>query len=581
SYERVLKEDPTDVRARLNLANLYYRREDYPRAVETFLAVAQLYEEAGATLKAIAVYKQAIKLDPDRADVFVLLADNYERHGLLNEAGSSYQHALRLLGAEGDKTRKLDVIQRILELDPDNLVDRLRLAEAYSALGQLNNAVRQFRRVAMELDRLGHAGAFQRIGERLLYHQPDDAMVAKKLATSYVRSRKPQRALSKLKIAFKHSPRDLEVLGTLVDAFEMVGQVHKAVTVLKEMARQYDKSGLTHERDDCYREILTLDPDDDSATHRVRPVVSAHEGQTIEFEEMGSGPSKRPRQQRGQRVRPPASVASTGDQPNAREDSATLEPASGQAMGPPPVPPPLPEVAPVARARGAQGRQAGQLTGVMEEGDKSAAREASMALETPPSTPISGPPTVGDLAAEVAIDQLLQDSLQEESEDAREAVEERAARPVSEVTVGDLEALFAAALDEVNSGARPPTDQGEVPVGVIDQVVSTPEAGDGPSAPAPLSDEAAYALGNGALDDGPGFDGTTDENTDVDVKVPSEQESDGPANERVLSDELQQLDFYLTRTLVEEAQSLLDDLQQRYHDHPELTRRAETLARLV
>ena len=63
AFERVLKEDPDDVRARLNLANLYYRREDFPRAVETFLEVAKVYEDSGATLKAIAVYKQAIKLD--------------------------------------------------------------------------------------------------------------------------------------------------------------------------------------------------------------------------------------------------------------------------------------------------------------------------------------------------------------------------------------------------------------------------------------------------------------------------------------------------------------------------------------
>ena len=63
---------------------------------------------------------------------------------------------------------------------------------------------------------------------------------------SYVVAAEPHRALAKLKIAFKHTPRDLEVLGTLVDAFTLLGQPHKAVTVLTEMARQYDKSGLVH-----------------------------------------------------------------------------------------------------------------------------------------------------------------------------------------------------------------------------------------------------------------------------------------------------------------------------------------------
>ena len=481
AYERVLTEDPLDVRARLNLANLYYRREDYPRAVEAFLEVAKTYEETGATLKAIAVYKQAIKLAPERADLFVLLAHNYEQHGLLNEAGSSYKQALRLLSGEGDTGDKLDVIKRILELDPVNLVDRVRLAEAYSALGHLNDAVRQFRRVALELDRLGHTQAFQRIGERLLYHQPDDAIIAKKLATSYVVAREPHRALSKLKIAFKHTPRDLEVLGTLVDAFVSLGQVHKAVTVLKEMARQYDKSGLVHERDDCYREILTLDPDHDLAIEHVRPRVSAAEGQTIQFD---------------------------GGEPAASGPQSADEP--------PPLPPPLPT-------------------------------ENDLASEPPPLPP-SRPPTTGDVAAEAAIEQMLRESLEADMVAVRDAVEGRSARPVSDKTAGQLEALFAAGLEEINPSVSP--------------------------------DERTYQGGTAADDNSPGFDAAEPERTDVDVKADTPKLRVAPSDQ-ALAEGLQKLDFYLTRTLISEAQSLLDDLQQRYHDHPELTRRAETLARMA
>jgi tetratricopeptide (TPR) repeat protein len=528
AFERVLKEDPDDVRARLNLANLYYRREDFPRAVETFLDVAKIYEDSGATLKAIAVYKQAIKLDRDRADLHVLIADNYERHGLLNEAGKSYQHALRLLGTRGDKAGKLDVIRRILELDPANLPDRVRLAEAYSGLGQLNEAVRQFRRVALELDRLGHVKAFQRIGERLLYHQPDDAIIAKKLATSYVVAREPGRALPKLKIAFKHTPRDLEVLGTLVDAFTMLGQAHKAVTVLKEMARQYEKSGLLHERDDCFREILTMDPDDDSAVERVRPTESAHEGETIEFDPHGSAPQKSP-------AAPPL------------PDSVD--------SGPPPLPPPLP-----SKPRSKQHREVGQKTSTMSEGAKVRARRGSLDLDEQ-STPRK-PATTGDRVAAAAIEQLVQESVEARDAGPPSRAETRAPRPVSEATAGDLEALFAAAIDEVSSpGAH------EQP---------TPES---------ISEAEVYARGAALDDDGPGFDGGIEESTQVDVEPPDADPAvtkpivEDPA--AGLADGLEELDFYLNRTLIAEAQSLLDTLQERYHSHPELTRRAESLARLT
>jgi tetratricopeptide (TPR) repeat protein len=529
AFERVLKEDPADVRARLNLANLYYRREDFPRAVETFLEVAKIYEDSGATLKAIAVYKQAIKLDRDRADLHVLIADNYERHGLLNEAGKSYQHALRLLGTKGDKAGKLDVIRRILELDPTNLPDRVRLAEAYSSLGQLNEAVRQFRRVALELDRLGHVKAFQRIGERLLYHQPDDAIIAKKLATSYVVAREPGRALPKLKLAFKHTPRDLEVLGTLVDAFTMLGQAHKAVTVLKEMARQYEKSGLLHERDDCFREILTMDPDDDSAAQRVRPKESADDGATIEFDPQGVAPPE----------------VSPGPPPPDVAD-----------LGPPPLPPPLP-LSPKSRSKAP--REAGQKTSWMSEGAKVRARRGSMELEGQalPRKPL----TTGDQVAVAAIDQLLHESMESGDDHPPTGAEQRAPRPVSEATAGDLEALFAAAIDEVSNPGADVASDSEV-----------------------QTDAQAYAEGQAINDDSPGFDGSVEENTQVDVE-PTEADPKTPVPitedaDAVFAEGLKELDFYLTRTLIDEAQSLLDTLQERYHDHPELTRRAETLARL-
>ena len=521
AFERVLKEDPSDVRARLNLANLYYRKEDFPNAVATFLEVAKIYEESGATLKAIAVYKQAIKLDRDRADLHVLIADNYERHGLLNEAGKSYQHALRLLGTRGDKSAKLDVIRRILELDPANLPDRVRLAEAYSALGQLNDAVRQFRRVALELDRLGHVKAFQRIGERLLYHQPDDAIIAKKLATSYVVARKPARALPKLKMAFKHTPRDLEVLGTLVDAFSMLGQTHKAVTVLKEMARQYEKSGLLHERDDCYREILTMDPDDDSAAERVRPSESAHEGVTIEFDSQGEQPVK------------PA------------EDAAA----------PPPLPPPLP---PLPEEEDTPGKASFKTTMAMSTGEKVRAQLESMELDA--DLPVRKPPTTGDSAAAAAIGNLLEEVIASDPDFREGEAELRAPRPVSESTAGDLEALFEAAIHEV----------------------SEPE--EDPEGPA-LSDAERYAMGDGGLDESPGFDGSVEENTQVDIET-GEGSKDGPQSAPMtineeLSESLSQLDFYISRGLSAEARSLLQSLEEGYLDHPELVRRAESVARMT
>lgn len=263
--ESVLREDPRDVRAWLSVANLYHRQGNRPRAVDAFLQAAAHYEREQLTLKAIAVYKQAIRIAPERADLHLALARNYQQHGLRNEAAEAFQAALTRLDAAEDQMAKLDVIRQVLALDPHNLSDRVRLAEAYSALGQISAAAAEFRQVAGALDEAGHGTGFQQVAERLLYHQADDMVMAKRLAASYVSAGEPERALPKLRLALRAAPRDLELLGIVADALQSLGQVHKAATVMKEMARQYDKSGLHRERDHCYAEVLTLQPDDPDA----------------------------------------------------------------------------------------------------------------------------------------------------------------------------------------------------------------------------------------------------------------------------------------------------------------------------
>lgn len=559
-YEKVLKEDPNDVRARLNLANLYYRQKDLKRAVETFLAVARIYEDGGFTLKAIAVYKQVLKIVPDRDDLYVALASNYQQHGLLNEAAAQYREALRLLDGSGDQLGKLNVIRQILELDPNNVPDRLRLAEAYSALGQITDAVREFRQVAESLERLGYNEDFQRTAERLLYHQPDDAQTAKKLAGSYVGAGEPQRALPKLKIAFRSAPRDLEVLGILADAFNQLGQTHKAVTVLKEMARLYDKSGLERERDDCYSEILVLNPDDASARKAVAPRVisEADAGATIEFDDLSE----------------PSALLPEAERPRA-------------------------------------GARAAADTGIMSPAEaetaERVAQEVGVSAPPPPPAEVSASDDTIEASAEALIDQMLRDAIAFE-----ESHQDHAGGPAS-APAGkeggaladdtDLEALFEAALREMEgdgAAAPPPPPLAAANPGVIEEIedhADIEEIEEIEAFDLDFEDDLDFDDDDDFDDDEVGFGGGAEQTivdnafipadvlqqvqTGMDLVMPArrEEEETFGEGEDLLREELQELDFYIANGLVDEARILLAELHDRYPDHDYVVRRQERLER--
>ena len=73
-YLRIVQEDPKDVRVWLKIGDLYAKKGSKQDATETYLKVARFYQDQGFYLKAVAVYKQILKLDPRLVDVNLKLA---------------------------------------------------------------------------------------------------------------------------------------------------------------------------------------------------------------------------------------------------------------------------------------------------------------------------------------------------------------------------------------------------------------------------------------------------------------------------------------------------------------------------
>ncbi len=105
-YANLHERFPNDTRLLLKLGDCYARSDDVQQALVTYRKVARQYEEQGFFLKAVAVYKQILKLCdtptedgriPKRtvADVRFALAKLYERLGLLVDALLMYEAFLQ------------------------------------------------------------------------------------------------------------------------------------------------------------------------------------------------------------------------------------------------------------------------------------------------------------------------------------------------------------------------------------------------------------------------------------------------------------------------------------------------------
>src|SRR5689334_20170456 len=274
-YLRIVQEDPRDVRVWLKIGDLYAKKGSKQEAIETYAKVARFYHEQGFFLKAVAVYKQILKLDPRLVDVILKLAELYRQLGLMSDAMQHYESVAAHFHREGNTKEALATVQKLVDLDPENIATRIKLAELYSKEGLVAEAATEFQVACEQLRRQGRQDDFIKVAERLLWHKPDNHALNRELAGLYLRRNDPRRALQKLQACFKADPRDVETLGLLAQAFQALDQKAKTVSVLKELARVHVENKQRDRASEVFRKILEFVPTDNDAIQFLGPAAAA------------------------------------------------------------------------------------------------------------------------------------------------------------------------------------------------------------------------------------------------------------------------------------------------------------------
>ena len=205
-YLRVVREDPKDVRVWLKIGDLYAKKGSKQEASETYLRVARFYQEQGFYLKAVAVYKQILKLDPRLVEVNLKLAELYRQLGLLSDAMQHFELVAAHFHRDGKTKEALATVRQLVDLDPENVATRIKLAELYSKEGMTVEAVTEFTAVCETLRKQSRQDDFIKVAERLLWHKPDNHELNRELAGLYLRRNDPRRALQKLQILLQGQP---------------------------------------------------------------------------------------------------------------------------------------------------------------------------------------------------------------------------------------------------------------------------------------------------------------------------------------------------------------------------------------
>jgi tetratricopeptide (TPR) repeat protein len=275
AYQKIIADDPKDVRSLLKVAELHQKKGDDPAAAKSFEKVAETYAEQGFFLKAVAVYKQIVKIDPDDVRVNERLAGLYQQLGLMSDAMSQYQFMAAAYEKAGDGVKLTDVLKRMVELDPENIASSIKLGELYARSSQAAPAMECFRRAAEYLKKHNRADEYLKVAERIAALSPGDLALTRELANIYLAKGDTKRALAKLQLCFKADPKDVATLQLLAQAFRELGQTSKTISVYKELAHVHAERRDAQEASAVWRKVQELAPDDPDAAEAVGPAAVA------------------------------------------------------------------------------------------------------------------------------------------------------------------------------------------------------------------------------------------------------------------------------------------------------------------
>jgi len=249
SLEKILSADPNDVKALNKAADICLKVNNSEKALDYLTRVGGIYTRDGFYSKAIAIYKRILKIDESAPKDQTIrtherLASLYGQLGLVSDAMSHFKIVVDFFDQANDREALLSVLKKISDLDPSNIESQVKLAEIFAAEGKVEDAKDTFRSLAEGFEARSQLADVVAIYERWVKAFPKEMEPLEKLVGTYLRGGEPKKALAKLQLAFREDPHNPQVLEMLSQSFRDLKQPEKSKAVDVELLKIYRKASL-------------------------------------------------------------------------------------------------------------------------------------------------------------------------------------------------------------------------------------------------------------------------------------------------------------------------------------------------
>ena len=305
-FQAVVELDPRDVRSRQKLAELLGRNKRVADSLVEYGFIAKYYAENGFYLKAIAVYKQMQNLDSTQIELSLRMAELHAKQGLLGNAQAEYRRVVAYYEEQGMVPEAINVLQRMQELDPQNINVRVKIAETYAKGGMKDKgwealsgifellSVKSNSAAASKLYKLfwglygslpefqfGYAQTQIELGEitdavailkGLRTQGYDSRAVDRALCRAYRRAGQHQDELQTWSSLLEKSPEDLDLRASLVEVLILKQDYPEALEELETWKEVFASRERLHELRGFYESLLENLPKEEQVRETLRSI---------------------------------------------------------------------------------------------------------------------------------------------------------------------------------------------------------------------------------------------------------------------------------------------------------------------
>ena len=222
-WKKLLTDTPNDANIYNTVGDLSLKIQPYSsardEAVSYYLKAGEIFESSGFALKAIAVYKKTLKIDPSRKEIYVHLGDLNCERGLIGNAREDYLLAAKLYSQEGFVKEALDVYRKIADLDPSNLIIRTKIAEIFLKEGLKEEAIEEYNKVAIAYIGEGRRDEAEDLYRQILRLEPNNVNAIIEVGRIHLENGHIDEAIGYGKMALELSPDSVAALSLLVDSY--------------------------------------------------------------------------------------------------------------------------------------------------------------------------------------------------------------------------------------------------------------------------------------------------------------------------------------------------------------------------